>query len=233
MDLSRRQKKGFWFLAWIFIHTFSLWLMNLLWKWQKIDDFWVILFGTGLGITLIATAIRSATMKRKIIINLKTVKWFLVHTFGFWLMAYLIVPEIPLENYYLQLLIMGFGIAIIGQILKNIQIGSGQHKMPTIPWWLIVGIIIVLAIFIKVPYNTKSIEGSGAFCKDGKVMAKNFGFMGTSVTKMQMGLTCVEYKSSQCRPICKENKPMCQCEANIWDIVLHSPGDWLFGGLFS
>ncbi|MBI2101548.1 hypothetical protein HYT53_02955 [Candidatus Woesearchaeota archaeon] len=104
-----------------------------------------------------------------------------------------------------------------------------------LPIWLvwilfIIGIIMIFQY--KIPYNTVKVSGFNMKCNENnKIIVENsaLGF-GEMVVGMELSISCLEYKSSQCRPTCINKQPMCQCEANLIDLIFHQKGDWFLGG---
>lgn len=93
--------------------------------------------------------------------------------------------------------------------------------------WILVVVGVIMLFQFKIPYNTVSVADYNTYCDDsGNVRLKSnmFGLGG-----MSMSLSCVEYKSSQCRPLCEGQTPVCQCEANIIDQIFYQKGEWILG----
>lgn len=182
---------------------------------------------TGFGIAFLARVAKRHIMRRVIWLTLITIIFISLP----------LPKEISSFSPYILIVLI---IAIIGSFVWPSIGGHGHHRhhhtfsLPSIPWWLIVIIIVVIAIFVKVPYAERSLpQTGGLFCENGKVMEYTGGFMNinamaSSVSKMGASLTCIDYKSSQCNLSCKNEKVQCTCVANVWDLVLHTPGDWIF-----
>jgi hypothetical protein len=97
--------------------------------------------------------------------------------------------------------------------------------------WALIIIGIVLIFQYHIPYATVSINDFNLECKNGNVVVKNnLMGLGTWASQMSASLSCADYKSSRCRPLCQNNQPVCQCEANSIDLVFHQKGDWILGG---
>lgn len=135
----------------------------------------------------------------------------------------------PLRNLIPQpwsFIIFWGAMIILTLVILNTFIFHGQF-----PGWLTVILLIMMVVIVfqyKIPYNTVQIPGTVAGCNenDQVVIGNNFFGLG----KLQVALSCAEYRSSQCRPTCMDKVPVCQCEANIIDLVFHQPGDWIFDG---
>jgi len=98
--------------------------------------------------------------------------------------------------------------------------------------WILVIVAIVMVFQFKIPYDTVKMNDYNLYCgEQGQVLVKDnlFG-LGTWASQMGASFSCLDYKSSQCRPLCQNNIPVCQCEANLVDLVFHQKGDWIFGG---
>jgi len=115
-------------------------------------------------------------------------------------------------------------IIVIGLILLTKFVFHG--KMPKWFVWILVIVGIIVLFQYKIPYKTVNVEGVGAFCDEDNIFRLKSNIFG--VGEMSLGMQCMEYGSSQCRPMCIEKKPICQCEANLIDIVFHQEGDWFF-----
>ena len=98
------------------------------------------------------------------------------------------------------------------------------------PRWLagiLIGIGIILIFQYKIPYDTVDVSGIGKCDQNNKFIVEN-NYLG--IGSLGVSISCSEYRSSQCRTTCIKQKPMCQCEANLIDIIFHQKGDWFFGG---
>lgn len=98
--------------------------------------------------------------------------------------------------------------------------------------WTLAIIGIIMLFQFKIPYATVDAASFNVKCNDNnQVVVENSMFgIGEMAAQTSMSLSCLDYKSSQCRPLCNEKKPVCQCEANLLDIVFHQKGDWILGG---
>lgn len=108
--------------------------------------------------------------------------------------------------------------------------------MRDIPLWLIITLLIVgyaVSNNLYLSYKTVEINNKDVFCKADTVMVKKQPFDIFGMGTMDLSLSCLEYKSSRCRPVCANAKPVCQCEASVYDRLFHQPGDWLLGFLGS
>jgi len=104
--------------------------------------------------------------------------------------------------------------------------------MKEIPLWLIIVLLIVVGFIIAnkvyIPYKTVPIVDENVYCENGTLKLKNnFMGMGEMGFEIEASLKCIEYKTSRCRPMCKENRPVCQCEATILDQLISHEGEWL------
>ena len=188
---------------------------------------------TGFGVAFLARIAKRKVMRKIIMLTLVAI-----------LLITLPLPQEILS--WIPLILIGLTILIVGLLVWP-SIGGGHHhghhhsfSLPAIPWWLIIIIIIVIAIFIKFPYAERPITAGDVYCVDGQVMKQQYptggmlGMFGSFMNsmpsggEMQASLSCLDYKSSVCNLGCKGSKPICSCTANIWDLVLHTPGDWMF-----
>ncbi len=101
--------------------------------------------------------------------------------------------------------------------------------LPSWITWLIIFIGIIMLFQYKMPYATVPVTFN-AHC-NGNQFSLDTNILGLG--QMGVALQCADYKSSQCRTLCVNEKPYCQCEANLWDQLFHQKGDWIysiFGG---
>lgn len=129
------------------------------------------------------------------------------------------------------LIILGILVIIVLLLLRKFVF---KGRFPTWLIWVLVIIGIILLFQYKLPYDKIKINDYNTYCNEaGQVMIKDnlFGF-GQMLSQMSGAVSCMDYKSSQCRPICQGGQPYCQCEANLIDIVFHQKGDWILGGGF-
>jgi len=122
------------------------------------------------------------------------------------------------------LLFWGIVIAITLTLLSKFVF---HGELPTWLVWMIVIVGIIMVFQYKIPYSTVKISTFGQCDQNNNFRLEN-NFFG--VGEMGVAMHCMEYKSSQCRPMCMDKNPMCQCEANLIDIVFRQKGDWFFGG---
>jgi RsiW-degrading membrane proteinase PrsW (M82 family) len=122
------------------------------------------------------------------------------------------------------LLVLGIGITVILFLMRRFVFHGALPK-----WfvWVLVIIGIVLIFQMHIPYKTVSVKDLGATCDTGGSVHLQYNFLG--IGEMSLATQCMEYKSSGCRPICRQGLPFCQCQANLIDLVFHQEGDWLFG----
>ena len=121
------------------------------------------------------------------------------------------------------LIFWGLMVGILLWILSKYLFGG------ELPQWIVVLLVIIgiaMAFQFKIPYNTVNIDSLAVCDASGNLQFEN-NFLG--VGQLGAAFQCIEYKSSQCRPMCMESSPVCQCEANIVDIIFHQRGDWILG----
>lgn len=115
--------------------------------------------------------------------------------------------------------------ALIIGILMTLLSKFIFHK--SLPEWLVWSLIIlgvIMAFQYKIPYERVGVSDVGS-CDNSNNFKLENNFFGLG--QLSLSLTCPDYMSSQCRPMCMNNKPICQCEANIIDIIFHQKGDWI------
>jgi len=104
--------------------------------------------------------------------------------------------------------------------------------MRDIPLWLIIVLLIVGFIIVNkvyIPYKTVPITDENVYCENGTLKLKNdFMGIGKIAFEMEASLKCIEYKTSRCKVMCKDNTPVCQCEATILDQLISHEGEWIF-----
>ena len=104
--------------------------------------------------------------------------------------------------------------------------------MRDIPLWLIIVLLIVGFIIVNkvyIPYRTVPFTNDNIYCENGTLKLKNdFMGLGKLGFEGEASFKCIEYKTSRCKPMCKEEKPVCQCEATILDQLISHEGEWLF-----
>lgn len=99
-------------------------------------------------------------------------------------------------------------------------------NIPQWIWIILIIIGIVTAFQFPIPYDKVKISDSNLYCDDNNVMKMQQNFMGLG--GLSLGLQCLDYKSSRCRPTCMNKVPYCQCEAVLTDLVFHQKGDWIY-----
>jgi len=114
---------------------------------------------------------------------------------------------------------------IIGILLLILNMFVFKGSFPT--WFIVMLVIIGIVIIFQypIPYNKVDVSGYNVFCDNNQVKLRQ-NIMG--IGELGLALECYEYKSSQCFPICTDNKPYCQCKANLIDIIFRQEGDWMF-----
>lgn len=95
---------------------------------------------------------------------------------------------------------------------------------------LIVGYIAMNKIYI--PYKTAELSEYNAFCENNEIKLKyDMMGIGQMTFNMEASIRCVEYKTSRCIPICENGKPVCRCEASIFNQLFSNQFEWLAGPL--
>ena len=124
-----------------------------------------------------------------------------------------------------------FWIVIVSILLYLLTKFVFKGTLPNWLIWLLVIIGIVMAFQFKIPYDHVALNDANLACNsNNQVTIKNTYFgAGSFFAQTEFSTACLEYKSSQCRPVCVQNKPNCQCEANLIDILFHQKGDWILG----
>lgn len=107
-----------WSIIWIIIHSFSVWLLSYFLVVVTNDFLYLIL--AGLGITIIATMMRTITLHKPFMVNKYFIFWFCITTFSFWITR-LILQFVQIQGGILYFILMGCGIFAIGQIVKRIR----------------------------------------------------------------------------------------------------------------
>lgn len=119
--------------------------------------------------------------------------------------------------------ILFWGILVtIGLVLLSKFVFHGS--LPTWLIWVLIILGVIMIFQYKIPYGQVGVNTFGNCDEKGNFQIKN-NFLGLG--QMGLALQCAEYRSSQCRPMCIENKPTCQCEANLIDLIFHQKGDWI------
>lgn len=127
---------------------------------------------------------------------------------------------------------LAFWAAVVIVMLLLMRRFVFEGEIPDWLIWILVVVAIIMVFQFKIPYDTVKMNDYNLYCgAEGQVLIKDnlFG-LGTLTSQLGASVSCLDYKSSQCRPLCQNSVPVCQCEANLVDIVFHQKGDWIFGG---
>jgi len=116
------------FVFWSLIHSFSIWLITLILQNKAITDYWIVLIGTGIGITIVAGGIRSLLFHRAFHLNGTGLFWLVIHIVGFWIFKDLLLPITGLTGHILTVLFLGFGIQLTAQIAQYSESGRSNHR---------------------------------------------------------------------------------------------------------
>lgn len=235
---SRGVNKTAWFLIWIVIFSLSVWILRLILAEVGIEDFWIIVLLVGLGLTFISELVRSFRFKQNIYIDFEFFKWIIIYGIGY-LVSVEILRRFSFQNEALNYVLISLVIITTARISKLIKFGS-RYKNPrsyNIPWWVIIIALIVVVILLNniyYPYKEARLKDPNLLCDNGVMkMKNNFMGMGKLMVNLDASITCMEYKSSRCRPFCSESGiPMCSCEATVLDRILYKEGEWLINAWF-
>jgi multidrug transporter EmrE-like cation transporter len=107
-----------WTIIWIFIHSFSVWLMSYFLVAIANEFLYVIL--AGLGITIIAKIMRTITRHASFRFDKNFIFWFCTITFSFWIVR-LILQFVQIQGGIIYYILMGCGIFALGQIIRDIR----------------------------------------------------------------------------------------------------------------
>ena len=89
------------------------------------------------------------------------------------------------------------------------------------------GFIFVNKVYL--PYSDVPFNNENIFCENSTLKLKNdFMGLGKMAFDMEASVKCIEYRTSRCRPMCKDGKPVCQCEATILNQLISHEGEWIF-----
>jgi hypothetical protein len=107
-----------WSLIWIFVHSFSVWLLTILLA--GITNYVLYLLLIGLGITIIAKLVRSVTLRKPFAFNQNFIFWDGVHTLAYMIMI-LLVSLVIIPNSLIYYVIMGLGIFLITHVVGRLK----------------------------------------------------------------------------------------------------------------
>ena len=235
-----------WFLIWTGIYIFLIWVSNILLKelGKKFDLFKehiLFIFLIGFCLALFSNLIKSAIHKSRFHTGIWLIHWTIIYGLSLLLIQFLLsillgntIYNISSYN-FATLLIIALALECIVRFLKRAEIEGSHHsiRFSSIPGWLIVVIILIvgyiLLIKIYFPYDElKPIDPYNSYCEDNAVKIQN-NFLG--IGDLTVAMNCMDYKSSRCKPICEQEKPYCQCEAVLFDLLFSQKGEWVLNGL--
>ena len=234
-----------WFLIWTGIYIFLIWISNILLKelgkkFEFFNETYIFIFLLGFCLALFSSLIKSAVHKSRFHIGVWLIYWTIIYGLSLLLIQFLLslllgnaIYNISSYN-FATLLIVALALECIVKFLKRSEIGSSHHsiRLPSIPGWLIVIIILIvgyiLLIKIYLPYDELiPIDDYNSYCENNSVKIQN-NFFGLG--ELTVAMNCMEYKSSKCKPTCENEKPYCQCEAVLYDLLFTQKGDWVLNG---
>lgn len=169
--------------------------------------------------------------------------WVLIHTINIWIVLEILeFLNLSITSENIELIVIGLSLTIITHIVWWIMYRGGRKSrgrrgfnFPDIPEWLWIIIIILIIIFFiqfRVPYGEPHLLNDfNLNCKDGKIYLKNnLMGLGDLAFQMEASVSCMEYKSSVCQPICFNDKPACQCKTALVHRLFSRQGEWIFDG---
>ena len=165
----------------------------------------------------------------KINFNSKLVSWFFTHFFGFFI-SYLIVDNLfsSISNKIIISLILGLGVYGFTKIYQKFMFKKRtKFYFSSIPFWvwiLLIVILLIVSSHVYVTYETKKISSNSLYCEDGNLYQKNglMDFISSMTIEIELGISCIEYKTSRCKPSCVNENPVCKCQATIWNMIFSS-----------
>jgi len=98
----------------------------------------------------------------------------------------------------------------------------GYMYFGEVPKWIVAVLVIAFIVMFfsyKIPYDVTPTSGVGSCDNRGSLVFE----LSDSFSQ-----PCVQYRSSECRPDCRERQTVCQCEASLYDFVFKYDGSYMY-----
>jgi len=136
-----------WSIIWVFIHFASLFLLSLGIQQLSLNNGLIILFFTGVGVTIISRIVKTFTRKKTFVVDKWFFFWSLINTTTIWLV--LLLTSLLIISQLLALLLVAIGLVIVTHFIKRLRITNTAMILTSI-------LLILILLFFN--YDTSNLS---------------------------------------------------------------------------
>ncbi len=137
-----------WSLAWVIIHSISLFVLGVLFNFINLQNNFVQLLFLGLGVTILARIVKIFTAKKQFVVDKWFVFWSMINSITIWIFS-IILKALSISNYIFTLVFTALGLVGIAYLVRRFRITKA------ILWSSVV--IVILILFLTQNSNQQSV----------------------------------------------------------------------------